>query len=251
MHGFLQRWKKEDVALDVERQKMDEALARLNAVGSQTMIAQHAGRLIFALDLTGSREPTIARARVATAMMFDAVRSIGRLAVKLAYFRGMDECKASSWHENPEILCKSMLRLSCETGVTQIARVLRMALSEGDGVSAVVFVGDHCEEKPTDLRALAKVLGERSIPIYIFHECSDFDWRARRAKPVFKSMAEASGGIYSEFKTDSGAILQEMLTSVAAFSAAGVEGIEHMALPKTPEARSLRSKMLLGAGGKR
>jgi hypothetical protein len=251
MSGLLQRWKKEEVALDVERQKMDEALARLNAVESQAKIGHRAGRLIFALDLTGSREPTIARARVATAMMFDAVRLIGRVVVKLAYFRGVDECKASSWHENPEILCKSMLSLSCETGFTQIARVLQLALSEGDVCSAVVFVGDHCEEKPAELKTLAKALGERSIPLYIFHECSDFDWRARRAKPVFKSMAEASGGIYSEFKTDSGAVLQEMLTSIAALSAAGVEGVERLAPPKTPEARALRGQMLLGVGGKR
>jgi hypothetical protein len=38
---------------------------------------------------------------------------------------------------------KLMRRLSCETGGTQIARVLRLALAETETVSGVVFIGDH------------------------------------------------------------------------------------------------------------
>ena len=62
------------------------------------------------------------------------------------------------------VLSESMRRLSSETGETQIARLLRVAL--GERVSGVVFVGDHCEEKPGELLALAATLGQRSMPLY-------------------------------------------------------------------------------------
>jgi hypothetical protein len=62
-------------------------------------------------------------------------------------------------------------------------------------------------------------------------------------------MAETSGGIYDEFKPDSGAVLREMLLNVA-FSAAGAEGVRQVPSPKTSEARQLRRRLLLGPGGK-
>ena len=85
----------------------------------------------------------------------------------------------------------------------------------------------------------------------MFHECSDRDDRSLKAKPLFKRMAEASGGVYVEFKPDSSEILREMLSSVAAFSADGVKGVERLGAPKTPEARKLQGRLLLGSGGDR
>ena len=40
-----------------------------------------------------------------------------------------------------------------------------------------------------------------------------------------------------------------MLSSVAAFTAAGVEGVKQTPLPRTPEARQLQGRLLLGAAG--
>jgi hypothetical protein len=204
-----------------------------------------AGRLIFGLDLTGSRQHSLNQARTATTAMFDAIKSIGAIAVKLVYYRGTDVCRASAWHDDPDVLSETMLRLSCETGVSQIARVLRFVLAEKERLSGVIFVGDHCEDDPGELRRLAQMLGRKSIPLFMFHECADHDERSLEAKPIFKSMAAASGGVYCEFKPDSGAILRELLSSVAAFSAAGVEGVKQAALPRTAEARQLHRQLLL------
>jgi len=113
-------------------------------------------------------------------------------------------------------------------------------------VSGVVFVGDHCEEKPGELLALAATLGQRSMPLFVFHECADHDRGSLHAKPVFKRMAEASGGVYVEFKPDSGAVLREILSSVAAFTAEGHEGVKQVGRAATPEGRQLQGRLLVG-----
>jgi hypothetical protein len=221
---------------------MNDALARL---GQIEVKETRRGRLIVALDLTGSREHSLKHARIATAAMFDTIKALGAVSVKLVYFRGSDECRASQWHSNPDILSAAMRRLSCEAGYTQMARVLRLAMAEKETVCGLVYVGDHCEDDADELRDLAALLGQRSCRLFMFHECADHDQRSLEAKPVFKRMAEISGGVYVEFKTDSGAVLREMLSNVGALAAAGAEGVRQVALPTTPEARQLQGRLLL------
>jgi len=236
-------------SLDGEWRLMNAALERLGQrIGVSCEALAKQGRLIVALDLTGSRAESLKQARKATAAMFEAIRSIGAVAVKLAYYRGSSECKAGAWHDDAERVCRSMLSLSCESGETQIARILRLALTEKEKLSGIVFIGDHCEESPEELMGLAATLGKRSLPLFIFHEIVDYDSRALEAKPVFERMAKLSGGIYVEFRPDSGAVMRELLSNVAAFSANGIQGVERMALPTTSEARQLRGRLLLGSG---
>jgi hypothetical protein len=232
-----------------ERDRMNQALARLGPGPASSPPRRDPARLIFALDLTSSRERSLNQARIATAAMFDAVTAIGAVQVRMIYYRGDGECQISAWHADPEILSQTMRRLSCEAGGTQIARVLRIVLAQPEKISAVVFIGDHCEDDSDALEDLARELGRRSRPLYIFHECADRDPRSLQAKPVFKSMAAASGGIYVEFKPDSGGVLRELLSSVAAFSAGGKQGLTQIQPAATPQARQLQNRLLLAAGG--
>jgi hypothetical protein len=244
-NNSLGKWRDGDKAISPERQRMNEALARL---GGTEIKETRRGRLIVALDLTGSREHSLKQARIATAAMFDTIKALGAVAVMLAYYRGKD-CRASRWHNDPDILSQSIRTLSCEAGETQIARVLRLALAEKETISGLVFIGDQCEDDPRELCELAASLGRRSLPLFVFHECADGDELSLKAKPVFKRMAELSGGVYCEFKPDSGAVLREMLASVGALAAAGAKGVRQIATPKTPEARQLQARLLLGPGG--
>ncbi|HEX4065911.1 MAG TPA: hypothetical protein VHZ09_07790 [Acidobacteriaceae bacterium] len=252
-NNALQKLRESQQELEAERRRMGAALDRLNKAQETRSLARRAGKLIFGLDLTGSRDAGIKQARIATAAMFEAIACFGRVEMKLVYYRGTDECRASQWCADADVLCRSMLTLSCETGYTQIGKLLRVALGERDRIEGVVFVGDHCEEQATEMHAVAALLRDRKIPLYIFHECADWDERSLQAKPVFKRMAEISGGVYVEFKPDSGEVLRELLPTIAAFSAAGVEGIARLALPRTPEARQLQGslRLLLGSGQKR
>lgn len=248
MNNPLEKWRKGQDALDVERRLMKEALARLGQEEKRPDTQRFAGRLIFGLDLTSSREASLRQARSATAAMFDTIKAIGKVKMKLVYFRGSNECRESKWYDDPDVLSRSMQNLSCEAGPTQIARLLRLVLAEKERLSGVVFVGDHSEDDPDELIGLAQALRKKSIPLFVFHECADHDERSLRAKPVFKRMAELSGGVYVEFKPDSGVVLREMLSSVAVFSVAGSEGVRHVARPKTPEALQLHGRLMLASG---
>jgi hypothetical protein len=124
-----------------------------------------------------------------------------------------------------------------------------LALDEKEPIDGVVFVGDHNEDNADKLLDLATKLGKRSIPLFVFHECADNDKRSLKAKPVFKRIAEASGGVYVEFRPDSGTVLREMLSSVAAFSAAGSQGVRQVAAAKHRKPGSCRRRLLLGPGG--
>jgi hypothetical protein len=247
MSNWLEKWRGEDELMSPERRAMNEALARLE----QTRIvhahpgAKSEARLAFILDLTGSRRASLYNARIATASMFETVKAIGAIAVKLIYYRGKNECRAGSWESDPQIVSRAMQRLSCQTGVTQIAQALRHVLAEGEKLSGVVFIGDHCEDDVAELAELATALGERKLPAFIFHECPDEDLRADWARPIFKHLAEASGGVYCEFQPDSATTMRELLQGVAAFSAAGVNGLQQLTAPQSHEARQLQERLLL------
>lgn len=249
MSNALERLRESRAALDAERRLMNEALGRLGKP-CNSPIARQAGKLIFGLDLTGSREAGLNQARVATAAMFDAIRDFGSIEVKLAYYRGTNECRETPWYGDADILRRSMLKLSCKTGNTQITKLLRLVLAQKEGVSAVVFIGDHCEESEIEISGLAHDLRARNIPVFLFHECADNDGYSLDAKIVFQRTANITGGAYVEFKPDSGEVLKELLPTIAAFSTAGAAGVERLALPVTTEARQLRSHLLLSSGGR-
>jgi hypothetical protein len=258
MSSDIRKWQEDEKALALERQRMNEALARLGQVEAPVSYetetrgaARRCGRLVFALDLTSSREPGLREARIATAAMFEALQSIGadRLAVKLAYYRGR-ECKASGWVHDPAALKRAMEKLSCKAGYTQIGKVLRLALAEKDPLSGVVFIGDACEEEPEELYELAAELGEKNIPLYMFHDYGGRDTEGvEGAGQVFEWMAELSHGAYCHFGTRSAAALRELLSTVAAFSAAGIEGVKQVCQVTTAQARQLQNRLLLGPGG--
>jgi len=225
---------------------IEAALARIGQEETETPDrSKRPGRLVFILDLTASRKPSLMRARIATAEMFLAVKRIGAVAVKLIYYRG-DEVVAGAWESDPEAVSRTMRQLSCESGETQIVRALQLAVrGDKEPASGVVFIGDHCQDDPARLVDLAKAFGKRRTPIFVFHECADDNEDALDAKPIFKDLARLSGGAYCEFEPESAEALRELLASVAAFSAAGAEGVKNIPQVQTPEARQLQSRLLL------
>ena len=130
-------------SLDEQWLAMNAALAKVGL--SKSVSVKRQGRLIVGLDLTASREKGLEQARIATAQMFEAIRTIGAVTVKLIYYRGSSECMASKWHADAGELIGYMSKLGCEFGETQIARVLRLALSETEPISGVVLILDACE----------------------------------------------------------------------------------------------------------
>src|SRR4051812_5007668 len=82
------------------------------------------GRLVFALDATMSRQPTWDMACGLQADMFREAESLGSLDIRLVYYRGFNECRASAWISDSAQLAKLMSKIDCRGGHTQIEKVL-------------------------------------------------------------------------------------------------------------------------------
>src|SRR5271165_2008880 len=108
------------------RREVDAFLRQVAATPLPVRAA--AGRLIFAVDATASRQPTWDRACHIQADMFAATAGIGGLAMQLCYFRGFAEFQATPWLSDAETLVRRMTGVMCLAGTTQLARVLRHAI---------------------------------------------------------------------------------------------------------------------------
>jgi hypothetical protein len=180
------------------------------------------GRLIFALDATMSRQPTWDMACTLQADMFREAAAIGSLDIRLVYYRGLNECRASSWISEPAHLAKLMSGIACQGGNTQIGKVLSEARREAvaSGVRAVVFVGDAMEEPVDDLCAKAGELGLLKVPVFMFQEGHD-----DVAEQAFREIARLTGGAWCRFDPGAAAQLRELLRAAAAYAAGGREAL--------------------------
>jgi hypothetical protein len=150
--------------------------------------------------------------------MFSETAALGGLQVKMAFFRGFGEFRASGWIGNSAELVRNMTGVHCLGGHTQIHRVLEHALAETKKkpISAVVFVGDAMEEKADDLCALAGELGVRKVPVFVFQEGRD-----PLARSTFQQLAKLSGGAFCQFDSSSAQQLRDLLSAVAVYAAGG------------------------------
>jgi hypothetical protein len=198
------------------------------------------GRLIFALDATASRQPSWDRACRIQGEMFEATAALGGLDVKLVYYRGFGECKASRWMANAGDLHRVMRAVSCIGGETQIERVLAHAMAENQKqrVGALVFVGDAMEEKVDRLCQLAGELGLKGVPIFLFHEGGD-----PVAAAAFRQMAKLSRGAYLHFDLASADRLKDLLGAVAVYAAGGYRALTAYGERKGGEVLRLTSQL--------
>jgi hypothetical protein len=180
------------------------------------------GRLVFALDATMSRQPTWDMACALQADMFREAAALGSLDIRLVYYRGFNECRASGWISDTAQLAKLMARIDCRGGNTQIGKVLSEARREAaaSGVRAVVFVGDAMEEQVDDLCGKAGELGLLKVPVFMFQEGHD-----STAEHAFREIARLTGGAWCRFDPGAAAQLRELLRAAAAYAAGGREAL--------------------------
>ena len=198
------------------------------------------GRLIFALDATASRQPSWDRACRIQGEMFEATAASGGLDVKLVYYRGFNECKASRWLANAADLHRVMRAVSCLGGETQIERVLDHAIAENQKqrLGALVFVGDAMEENIDRLCQLAGELGLKGVPMFLFHEGAD-----PIAARAFQQMAKLSRGAYLRFDLASADRLKELLGAVAVYAAGGHRALADYSQKKGGEVLRLTAQL--------
>jgi hypothetical protein len=206
------------LALTARSAEIEAFLAKARALEvAQTSSAR--GRLIFAIDATGSRQPTWDIACQLQGQMFEEVAAIGRLDIQLVYYRGLRECVSSRWIADARTLGGLMEKINCRTGMTQIGRVLAHAGVENarQRVQALVFVGDAMEETPADLYAAAR---ELQTPVFLFQEGDDLN-----ATAVFKEIARLTKGVHCRFDPGAADQLRDLLRATAAYAAGGLRAL--------------------------
>jgi hypothetical protein len=184
------------------------------------------GRLVFALDATMSRQPTWDMACALQADMFREAAAIGSLDIRLVYYRGMNECRASGWISDSAHLARLMQKIQVQGGQTQIAKVLAETRREAvaAGVRALVFVGDAMEESVDELCAKAGELGLLKVPVFMFQEGHD-----PAAEQAFREVARLTNGAWCRFDPGAAAQLRDLLRAVAAYAAGGRDALMRLA----------------------
>ena len=224
----------------------EEFLRKVKELGSAKAaleaITKPAGRIIFAMDATSSREPTWELARNLQLDMFQAAAG---LEFQLVYFRGVNECRHSKWVSQPSALEILMGRIGCVAGYTQIRKVLEHARDETAKrpVNALVYVGDSFEENIDLVIPRAR---EAGMPVFVFQEKSAHSSGGRiqslkagddeptETEKAFRAIAKASGGAYFLFDEGSADQLRQLLEAVAVYATQGTAGLEAQAQVSVP-----------------
>jgi hypothetical protein len=209
----------EDQPRPPAERKRTEIEAFLRQVAATPVVTRPpAGRLIFALDATASRQPTWDRACHIQAEMFAAAAALGGLAMQLCYFRGFGEFHAAPWLTDAETLVRRMTGVTCHAGTTQMTRVLRHAIRQAAAarVNALVYVGDCMEESAQTISELAGKLGLLGVPAFVFQEGDD-----PVARQVFGQVSRLTNGAYASFDAASAQTLRDLLMAVAVYAAGG------------------------------
>ena len=210
--------------LPTQRSSSGEIDSFLKKTRDITTFVSRQPRLMFCIDATASRQPTWDRASHLQQEMFQATAQAASLAVQLCYYRGFSDFYASPWLGDSEQLARTMARVQCEGGHTQIGRLLKHALAEHrkTPIRALVFIGDALEESPDTLCQLAGQAGLLKLPLFLFQEGSD-----AHARQCFRQLARLSGGAWASFDTSSARTLAELLGAVASYAAGGQAALEN------------------------
>jgi hypothetical protein len=211
---------------------------RVKEISSPTVAGR--GRLIFAMDATMSRQPTWDMACALQADMFREAGSLGSLDIRLVYYRGFNECRATGWISDSAQLARLMGKIDCQGGNTQIGKVLSEARREAvaSGVRAVVFVGDAMEESLDDLCHSAGELGLLGVPTFMFQEGGD-----PVAEQAFREIARLTGGAYCRFDPGAAHQLAELLRAAAAYAAGGMRALADLSARRAAGAVKLLEQM--------
>src|SRR3569833_413147 len=202
-------------------------------------------RLELAHDATMSRQPTWDMACALQADMFREAAALGSLDIRLVYYRGLNECRATGWIAASAQLAKLMAKINCRGGNTQIGKVLSEARREAvaAAVRAGVFVGDAMEENVDHLCAKAGELGLLKVPVFMFQEGHD-----AVAEQAFREIARLTGGAWCRFDPGAAAQLRELLQAAAAYAAGGREAWVRVAEPASGAARLIGQLKLRCSG---
>jgi hypothetical protein len=114
-----------------------------------------------------------------------------------------------------------LVKITCESGNTQIEKMLNHASRENGRrkVQGMVFVSDAMEEDSATLYAIARELGQRGVPVFLFQEGGSSKVN------VFGEIARLTKGAHYHFAPGADGELADLLR-VAAYAAGGRQALQ-------------------------
>jgi len=190
-------------------------------------------RLAFMIDATASRKRAWQQAKNTQIRMFQEASRFGRLALRMVHFQGTSTVEAfpATWTQDPHDLVRHMERIVCRHGHTKIVSALRELLTSADPPSAIVAIGDCCEEDLASIERIAHDLGRRGIPVFSFLDGNDDEGRC-----AYRALASLSGGAFFMFGED--LRLDSLVVAAGAYAAGGTSALTQLAASRGPERRA-------------
>jgi hypothetical protein len=185
-----------------------------------TKMGVGAGRLIFALDATMSREEMWDAACEIQGEMFAEANRIGGLEVQLVYYRGLDECKASHWTQNARELADLMTRVQCRAGTRKLAGCSRTSTRNTKHKRSTRSFSLATPARKSHTNSTMRRQAYRRC--FVFGRAMTLT-----SKSCFVS-ARITAGASCEFSSASARQLAELLLCVAAFAAGGRKALSKL-----------------------
>ncbi len=177
-------------------------------------------KLVFALDLTASREAAQTTAIPLTDALLAALPD--ELDVALAAHGGERVHTFTSFTSNPDKLRDRAASMRCLAGETRMLPILARVLKIKD-VSTVVYIGDIFEESERQGRKYADALKAQGTRLIILHDY--WPGTFSNEKGIFAEMAARSGGTMLPFEASSLPKLQDLLRAVAVLAVGDVTAL--------------------------
>ncbi|MGB3976777.1 MAG: hypothetical protein WBM02_12420 [bacterium] len=188
-------------------------------------------RIIFAYDATGSREPSWELAKSIQSRMLSESLQYGNVEMMVLVYRDRftdsTYLEHSEWSKDGDYLQSFMEPILCYGGGgnhgESIDEALDFALKQDPPVNAIILIGDEpvVPRQRSVAYQLAKDLGEKNIPVFIFQEGD-----RPQAEIDYKIIAENSGGVYDKFSPDSRIDFTDRLRVATIFATGGKQAIE-------------------------
>jgi len=170
---------------------------------------------------------------------------LGSLDIRLVYYRGLNECRATGWISDSAQLARLMGKIDCREAIPRSARCCRRR----DGRRWPPRFGAVCSSATPwrgSRRALCQGGGTRPAQGAGFHVQEGHDDVAEQA---FREIARLTGGAWCRFDPGAAAQLRELLRAAAAYAAGGREALRLMSKTGSGAAKLLGQMNDLDAPG--
>ncbi len=196
------------------------------------------------VDCTGSRSPQWVDVQMMTVDLLTNVfaKSSVPVTLGLTVFSGDTVRRLGRFAAAPAAR-EAMLGISCEAGETQLCKATDIALSQSVETppAAMIYIGDHFEEKSEALDQRIDTLKKRNIVAHAFHDASIPGQRTTLGGIIYNRLATETGGVFSVLGVQ--ANLSELCTAVITHAVEGVDAYQKLLASGHKGARAIASQI--------